>query len=171
MGQRSHINLPAIVTSWIITVQGHLRSMLTALWDIFSPHMLLSQRHRAGPPVLSPLWTGDLHARRLYFYFPTSSRNAVKLLTASQLSHRSWHDNGVKTKGSVEDFPGHNDVRTVEVVTEFTENSTRQLTESQKELNGIRTNSWFWLPSNFKAGGHSDGTEQMGGSVLHWKRK
>lgn len=77
------------------------------------------------------------------------------------------NDNIAKTKGSEEHFPGHNDVRTVEVVTEFTENSTRKLTESQKELNGIRTNSWFWLPSNFQAGGHSDGIEQMGGSDFH----
>lgn len=72
-----------------------------------------------------------------------------------------------KTKGAEEYFPGDSDVRTAEVVTEFTENSTRQLTESQKELNGIRTNSWLWLPSNFQAGGLSDGTEQMGGSVFH----
>lgn len=97
----------------------------------------------------------------------------VKLLRApTQVTHER-SDNSAKTKGAEEYFPGHSDVRTAEVVTEFMENSTRQLTESQNELNGIRTNSWFWLPSNFQAGGLSDGTEQMGGSDLHWiwKRK
>lgn len=37
-----------------------------------------------------------------------------------------------KTKGSEEDFPGHGDVRAAEVVTEFTEHSAGQLTQSQK---------------------------------------
>lgn len=47
-----------------------------------------------------------------------------------------------------------------------------QLTESQNELNGLRTNSWFWLPSNSQAGGLSDGTvrEQGGGGTLITQR-
>lgn len=55
--------------------------MLTTLWDswMFSPHMLLSSRHRGGSQHSqnrrSPCTAALL-------YLPTSSRNAVKLLTA-----------------------------------------------------------------------------------------
>lgn len=141
--------------------------MLAALLDrwAFSPHMLPSWTRRAGfqdsQDRTSPCTPALL-------YLPTSSTNVVKLLTApTQVTHER-SDNSSKTKGAEEYFPGHSDVRTAEVVTEFTENSTRQLTESQNELNGIRTNSWFWLLSNFQAGTLSDGTEQMGGLDFHW---
>lgn len=144
--------------------------MLTALPDswAFSPHMLPSQRCRAGFQD-SRDWRSPCTPALLYF--PTSSKNVVKLLTAPTQVTRERSDNSAKTKGAEEYFPGHSDVRTAEVVTEFTENSTRQLTESQNQLNGLRTNSWFWLPSNFQAGGLSDGTELMGGSDFHWIRK
>lgn len=65
---------------------------------------------------------------------------------------------------------GHSGGRWVH--SELSEKTTLQLTESQNELNGLRTNSWFWLPSNSQAGGLSDGTvrERGGGRTLITQR-
>lgn len=41
--------------------------------------------------------------------------------------------------------------------------------QSQNGLSGLRTNSWFWLPSNSLAGGLSDGIvpeKEEGGASL-----
>lgn len=125
-------------------VQNHLQSMLN------SP---LS--HAAFTEMQS--WLPGLSGQQIsktpaLLCFPTSS-NVVKLLTAPTQVMPERSDNSAQTKGAEEFFPGHSDVRTAEVVTEFTKNSTRQQTGSQNELNEIRNNSWLWLPSNFQAGG------------------
>lgn len=46
---------------------------------------------------------------------------------------------------------GHSGGRWVH--SELSEKTTLQLSQSQNGLNGLRTNSWFWLPSNSQAGG------------------
>lgn len=46
---------------------------------------------------------------------------------------------------------GHSGGRWVH--SELSEKTILQLMRDQNGLNGLRTNSWFWLPSNSKAGG------------------
>lgn len=46
---------------------------------------------------------------------------------------------------------GHSGGRWVH--SELSEKTILQLMQDQNGLNGLRTNSWFWLPSNSKAGG------------------